>query len=344
MISIRVDGNNQIGLGHINRCVSIAQGLRYFGEQVIFILSDDYSKDYIADMGFEAIVLGIDYRQIDEDIDIVSKFIIQYEISLILVDSYFASNSYLEKLSNYTKVACIDGLYKYTVPEIMIINYNVAATNGYYDKLIFKNDKKLIGLDYVPLKESYWEFEETNLKTQIKKVLMTVGATDKLKVCDTLLESISKTKQFEKIDFDVVIGRFFPDKELFLNRWRGYNNIQLIVDCTDLSPYMKNVDIAISAAGTTVYELLRYNVPSILFAMVDNQLSAEALNQYTLWIGDIRKNESLDKSKINEIKSILLELIDNAHKYKEVVNRCTDIVDGRGALRIAREIIQFGKA
>ena len=344
MIAIRVDGNNKIGLGHVNRCVSIAQGLRCQGERVIFILSDDYSEEYIVSMGFETIVLDIDYSEIEDDIDIITKYVSEYAISVILVDSYYASDRYLEKLSRHIKVACIDGLYKYTTPGVMIINYNAAAQNGHYDDTIFRDNKKLIGLDYVPLKESFWNYDSDTKKTQIKKVLITVGATDKLFVCEALLESIFQTELFDAIEFDVVVGKFFPNIERFINHWGAYENINLIVDCMDLSPYMKNADVAISSAGTTVYELLRYNIPSILIAIADNQLSAEALSEYYLWIGDVRNGGALDKDKVNEVITTLFDLIENNEKYMKIVNRCSNIVDGEGALRIAKEIIQFGKA
>ena len=44
MIAIRVDGNGDIGIGHIMRCMSIAGALVENGVEVLFITCDNLAR------------------------------------------------------------------------------------------------------------------------------------------------------------------------------------------------------------------------------------------------------------------------------------------------------------
>lgn len=47
MIAIRVDGNGDIGIGHIMRCMSIAGALVENGVEVLFITCDNLAEEII---------------------------------------------------------------------------------------------------------------------------------------------------------------------------------------------------------------------------------------------------------------------------------------------------------
>lgn len=47
MIAIRVDGNGDIGIGHIMRCMSIAGALVENGVEVLFITCDKLAEEII---------------------------------------------------------------------------------------------------------------------------------------------------------------------------------------------------------------------------------------------------------------------------------------------------------
>lgn len=47
MIGIRVDANSKIATGHMMRCLAIAGALKSMGENVIFIVADKESSNFL---------------------------------------------------------------------------------------------------------------------------------------------------------------------------------------------------------------------------------------------------------------------------------------------------------
>ena len=55
MFYIRADGNAAIGIGHIMRCLSIAEAVKETGaEEPVFLLADNICYNMVADRGFAA--------------------------------------------------------------------------------------------------------------------------------------------------------------------------------------------------------------------------------------------------------------------------------------------------
>lgn len=339
-ILIRVDGNSEIGMGHINRCLSVAFALKEIGDDVIFILSDSSARQIIDEAGFKCFTLDIDYRDIVNDTNKIEGIVVENRIELILVDSYYATDDYLEGLKRFAKVACFDGLYKFTQTDLLLINYNAAATQEYYqEKFLGKKMELLIGLPYVPLKPSFWDVKPGNGFREKKRVLITTGATDKLEICDTILNEVIHRGHRDNIDIVVAVGKYFHKKEELLNRYERYQNIQFLIGCDDLQPIMKETDIAITAAGTTAYELLRLEIPTILFAMTDIQLTGSALAKHVCWMGDIRDVEGrLNILQVKHMVSAMFEYVDDKENYCKLLDSARNIIDGQGARRIAKAI------
>ena len=54
MFYIRADGNTQIGMGHVMRCLSIAEAAADLGERCksVFLTADDECRSLIEERGF----------------------------------------------------------------------------------------------------------------------------------------------------------------------------------------------------------------------------------------------------------------------------------------------------
>lgn len=107
-----------------------------------------------------------------------------------------------------------------------------------------------------------------------------------------------------------------------------------------MAALMLGCDFAVSAAGTTLYELCALGVPSVSFTMADNQTaSAKAFADAGAipFAGDIRKN-------LDEVLAMILGLIkdfhdgNSYHQRKSAQTAMRRLVDGSGALRIAQAL------
>jgi UDP-2,4-diacetamido-2,4,6-trideoxy-beta-L-altropyranose hydrolase len=104
------------------------------------------------------------------------------------------------------------------------------------------------------------------------------------------------------------------------------------VNATSQMPeLMEWADVAISAAGSTSWELLYMQVPFVGISVADNQRpSARRLSETGLAI-------TLDWSprmKSEEIAAALKTLIPDQHKRSVMAKRGRELVDGRGVERV----------
>ena len=68
MVIIRADGNGTIGMGHVMRCLSIADALSKLKQEVLFVTACQESVSVIQKRGYEVVCLNHDYCRMDEEI------------------------------------------------------------------------------------------------------------------------------------------------------------------------------------------------------------------------------------------------------------------------------------
>ncbi len=101
---------------------------------------------------------------------------------------------------------------------------------------------------------------------------------------------------------------------------------------------MREADLAISAGGTTLYELCACGTPSISYSVADNQFgNVRAFDREGLisCAGDIRSGT------VPEMLGKLIAAFDRNERSARS-ERMRHVVDGRGADRIAEALIRLG--
>ena len=103
---------------------------------------------------------------------------------------------------------------------------------------------------------------------------------------------------------------------------------------------MKECDIAITAGGSTIYELCACGIPSIMYTIADNQWGiayAFSGNGIIPWVGDVRGELDVCLDKIQyEIRRL-----DDPDRWEQRSRSMQSLVDGNGAMRIAQEIVEY---
>lgn len=125
MIAFRVDTNETVATGHFMRCLSIANALKKSGNEVVFITADDTGKGFAEAQGFFAISLGTLWNNMVSEYVYLEKYITENNIKKIIIDSYYVTAEYLQKLSNITDIFYIDDIFAFRYQVNTIINYNI---------------------------------------------------------------------------------------------------------------------------------------------------------------------------------------------------------------------------
>ncbi|NLK71981.1 MAG: UDP-2,4-diacetamido-2,4,6-trideoxy-beta-L-altropyranose hydrolase, partial [Clostridiales bacterium] len=327
--------------GHVMRCLAIAFGIKDYQEKCLFITADENAKQIVERQGFQAICLNSKWDELDQELESLIKIVDIFNIDKLIIDSYCVSPNYLEQLNSYIKVIYIDDLNSYLYPCSMLINYNIYHDLFPYSEMYKeKNTKLLLGCDYAPLRK---EFQVTRplIQEKVKKILITTGGTDHYNVAGKLLKKIIDKDLFNSIEFHVVVGQLNKNYECLNRLSQKRNSIILHKNVKRMAELMMNCDIAITAGGSTMYELCACGVPSICFSFADNQLyGVKAFEEQDLmdYAGDIRYCED---ECISKLILYIDELCNNQEKRKERSANMRRQVDGYGVERIVKAILEL---
>ena len=334
MILIRADANEQIGTGHIMRCLSIAEALVSHGESVEFVTADDKGKQMIEQNGFPAECLGTNWVEMDNEIVVFTELIKKEKPLILIVDSYYVTKQYFEALSAYTRIIYIDDMNIQTWDVDYLINYNVYADTFDYSDYESTNTKLLMGLAFAPLRSEFRNIPKHVIKDEVTDVLVSAGGADPERVTERILNELCPL--WPDVVFHFVIGALNPRiKEITETRMK---NAVYHVNERNMSDLMQRCDVAIAAAGTTIYELCACGIPTVTYVLANNQIeAAEQFHNKSIMFnaGDCRKNTEFNNN-INTWFNILLK---DKNKRIEFSETMQNMVDGKGADRISSFIL-----
>ena len=331
-IVFRVDGNATIGAGHIMRCLSIANAAKEKNIDCIFITSDSSFEQSIVKTGFKNIILNSNYLNISSDFVSFGYFLNKEMPDLVIVDSYFANNDLFDFLKKNFKVLFVDDLNLFDQNVDYLLNYNEYAFDlGYTSK--FSQKKYLLGASFVPLRQEFQNLDEIKTKSEVKSVFFSAGGADPERICLSFVKKIISLGIFNDLVFHLILGKFEPDKELIREICKNHKGFILHENINNMSQVIRECDLAISAAGSTLYEICACGVPCITFITEENQvLGAKAFSKKGIMLcaGDYRT----DKNLYDSIASQISELVNSFFKRKEMHDKALKLVDGKGAERI----------
>ena len=333
MIAIRVDSNDIIAMGHIMRCLSIADRLK---ENPLFICSEESTRKIVEKANYTCLCLHNKYTDKEAELDKMLEIIVQQEINVLLVDSYEVTETYLKKLHTKTCIVYIDDLNKIYYDVDMIINYTYKTDKRIYDKWQYTSHMQyLLGSKYAPLRK---QFEQSPIEIKgAKEIFVTTGGTDPYHVILGLIKLL-KNKNYV---LNIVLGNYYHDDQELSETVKGNERIILYKNINNMAEVMKKSDLAISAGGTTLIELFTLGIPTICFTMADNQMEGVknyAQNGIAMYAGDVRYNrDSVLQQIVNGIETFAVDI----EKRKEMSACMQASFDGKGAIRIAKCLEQL---
>ena len=337
MIIFRADSNKQIASGHIMRCLSIAQAFVDAGEEVEFLVADDNPKPMLERAGVAYTILNSTWNNLIEEVNVVKEILLSRHNPLLFIDTYQVSKQYVEALLPYARICYLGSKPEYLGAIQALINYSTDIDYNFYKSNYVETTKLLLGAAYAPLRKEFLEVRHEQNKDGKCRILLTTGNTDARNCVGKILSELKQSKSLS-IEIHVVVGGMFDAKEQLHQIYDGDSMVVLHENVKSMSALMAISDLAISANGTTVYELAAAQVPVISFAMVEEQVkSARKLSELGVveYCGEIYINTD---EVVGKIVSVAMRLADNA-AYRQVLRqKAHSVIDGRGCERIVEEL------
>ena len=335
---IRVDASPEIGIGHIMRCLTLAQELKNNFDKIIF-LTQKNSSDFIETImknEFEVIFISA-----NNDSDIIKNIVTTNSVNknFLLIDHYNVDSNFESSLKNtFEKIFVIDDLANRKHDCDLLIDQNYYRDlNQRYEKLIQNGTITLLGPKYAIIRPEFRKINKKAIKknSQIKKILVSFGGSDPTNECKKALDALCSIEN-SKFEIVVVAGIYNHKFEQLKKLYEKYSNIKIYRHVNDLSRLMLNSDLFIGAGGTTTWERFYMGLPSIVTIISDDQReSIEFLSDmgHIINLG-LAKNVT-SKTYVQTLQKPNFDLVYNMSLHNQ------KLVDGNGSNRIKKQIIEL---
>ncbi len=326
------------------RCLTIADALQELPGvekgDICFLCADEASGALAKAGGYGSVVFCTDYRNMEAELPLLTG-LLQAENPVhkpvLIVDSYYITEAYLKAARQQAFLFLLDDMAKQAYPVDQVLNYNAFATEEQYRQLYQEGNVKFYtGSKYVPLRPQFRQTGYT-LRETVQNILITTGGGDQENIAASIFETIEQPG----FQYHVVIGRYHPDFQGWLRRERDSSQLHVHHDVRDMASLMRDCDIAVTAGGTTIYELAAIGVPFLCFSYAENQ---ENLTEYigrrhiACYCGAFHHNP---KATLAEIRRLTHGLIAGPSLRRSMHENERNMVDGLGAVRIARLLAEI---
>lgn len=245
---ILTEGDRRRGLGHVTRCSAYAEGWISRGGVVRWSLDGDDAARSVAETAGDVVI----EPWLDRPGDFASA-------DLVIVDTYRLTVSLAQAIAGGSRTAVfLDDLQALAYPASIVVHPAL-------DPAPLRPDAAewLAGPLWQPLRSAFWTLPpRAGAQDAIERILVTLGGGDTAvlgrKVALWLKQILPGTR------IDLVAGHAEVEAEPGLVVHRG-------LSADAMAELMLRADLAVSAGGTTTFELARCGTPSLLIGMADNQ-------------------------------------------------------------------------
>jgi UDP-2,4-diacetamido-2,4,6-trideoxy-beta-L-altropyranose hydrolase len=269
-IIFRVDSSSYIGIGHLMRCLTLAE--QYKKNNITFAvqsLKGNYNQKII-DKGYKLVLLA------DNSIDELSKNIELLNIEFIIFDHYDIDDKFEKSIKDKTGIHILsfDDTYKKHYCDILL-NHNIYADASKYNNLVPKSCEIRCGKEYTLIRD---EFKKTKLRkrpinNKRPVIFVSLGGADKNNISLIILKILT---DFNNIIVNIAVTNSNQNIVELKNYTNHLKNFNICVDCK-IAEMMNNSDVAIITPSVIVHEVMFMKLPFISIMTADNQ---EEMYQY----------------------------------------------------------------
>lgn len=261
---IRADGSQEIGLGHLVRCMSLSSIL-YDQFNITF-----FCREILEPIELELDKWGINLIKIDHEDLFFDQLTDQ---SNVVLDGYSFDSVYQKRVwQKAGSLVCIDDLHDKEFYADLIINHAPGILEEYYKAQPYT--KYGLGLKYALLRPAFLEAAlkvNHSKTTDSKTILICFGGSDRKNLTLKTLNVISDFNQFKKII--IITGSAYSFKNELLRKINNDMNIEYhhALSGEEMAGAFLESDVAIVPSSGILFEALATGNIAISGTYTDNQ-------------------------------------------------------------------------
>lgn len=276
-VVIRADGGPDIGYGHLVRTSALAEELHSLGHRVGYATT---TPEHVA----EVCPSGVDLFELTSRED-SREFLesVPSDTGLVVIDSYVCGVEYQQSVRDGVPLAVVSDRAGDPVCADLLLNGNIYAESLSYD-FIGEEPESCLGPEYVLFRDSIATLveQEPPARDPPRKAVVTFGGSDIANLTPTAIHAFEGSS----VDVTAIVGPGFSNEAEVREAASATDaDVSVVRDPPNFAEIVFDADFAVSACGSTVYELLSLGTPPICTPVVDNQrLIAESLRESELGI------------------------------------------------------------
>ncbi len=317
------------------RCLALAQGWKDTGGDVVFITHCDNKGllERIKREGFKIYPLK-EAGDTEETMAILNK----ESHDWVVLDGYHFGCDYQRafKEMGHKLLVIDDYAHLEHYHADIILNQNLGAERYAYNTS--PGCRLLLGTRYTLLRREFQLFasKDKQVPEIASNVLVTMGGIDMDNNAGKVISALTMID--EPIGAKVVAGFGNPNlKELCDQAELSRHDIEVLQAVEDMPGIMQWADMAVSAGGSTVWELAFMGVPTVLCITADNQMDLVE----TLSLEGFPSVGWMRKADIFDVYEKVKTLCYNNKLRRKLLDQGRKIIDSRGAIRVAEAMEQL---
>lgn len=328
-VVIRADGGAAIGLGHVTRCLALADRLRERGARVTFVTRDPSGVVFA-----KLATGGCDVAAVPEDADDLPMLLARaraLDAAAVVTDVYGLTVAYQQAVRALARLVVIDDLAEGSFLADVVVNQNLGARAASY--AVAPHTRLLLGPRFALLRREF--VGPRGPAAPAPRVLIMMGGADPDNVTARALADVDTAAA--DVTIDVVAGPAFRDlARLASVAAKATHAVRIHHDPPDLPALMAAATLAVSAAGSTCWELCCLGVPAVLLVLADNQIGVAAGLEAA---GAAESLGAVDPFPEGRLAHAVEALLADPARRAGMAEIGRGLVDGAGAERVAAEVL-----
>jgi UDP-2,4-diacetamido-2,4,6-trideoxy-beta-L-altropyranose hydrolase len=331
---LRADANPTLGTGHLMRCLALAHAWPESGGRPTFVTDcrDAALLERVANAGCRLVAIDRPHPDPD-DLETTVREAGRHPGAALVLDGYGFDEAYQAAVKDAgVRLLVVDDFVHADHDHAdFVLNQNLGADTLTYS--CQTTTKLLVGPRYALLRPEFapWRSWRRTFDTPGRRVLVTLGGADPGYAAGTALRALQRMS-LPGLEALVVGGSSNPHiDELETLLCDGHGPVRLVRYVDDMAERMAWADVALSAGGTTCWELAFMGLPNAIMVLADNQVAnAVAFDAAGVSVNLGRADEVEEGALAHALERLLLD----AESRQAMSERGRALVDGKGAARV----------
>lgn len=345
----RVNASTSIGLGHLMRCLALAQALNKEQFDSVFLVNSEAEticqsrEDWVG----KVIVVPSNIN-VDEELSFIAQQCNDEKAQVFVLDGYQFDDGYRANLKPLSiPIICFDdsSLDSQNPPcclhaDIIINGVSDAVQVDYQQAN--PTSKLCVGDKFRVLRDEFVTVKTNDLDNR-KRVTISMGGSDPLDLSRPLLIALKNKNLNDKLT--LITGAAYANLD-WLKEFKQYNafNFEHIHDCQHIAQVFADSRWVISAAGGSQFELQSCGAPASLLIVADNQLGATSSATKQGWCTSFDCRNVLDNPQraqlVNSVVEQMIAMLHAPERLQEMSRNALLTADVLGAKRVVSCIKQ----